>query len=222
MQGKSVLEIGFGAGYDARSICAAGATYTGVDITQQNVERARDHLAGYGFTPTLLHGDAEALPFPSETFDFVFSNGVLHHTTNISAALREALRVLRPGGDAWLIVYNRDSIFHWLTIFLFDYVLKLGFRRGSFRNRLARIEYTTSDELPLVNVYSRREFERLLRDAGFEVRRTWIRKLTPEDLPAIPVFRRYWRRVPQRWLDRLAMRWGWYLVTNARRPIDDR
>src|ERR1700730_931838 len=56
-----VLELGCGAGYDALEFCSAGARYTGIDITFENIGRTRRHLALYGYTGHVLHGDAQSL-----------------------------------------------------------------------------------------------------------------------------------------------------------------
>jgi SAM-dependent methyltransferase len=214
-QGRRVLELGCGAGFDAYEFCAAGCDYTGIDITPENPERVATHLGFYGFRPTVLVADAEQLPFGEKEFDVVFSNGVLHHTPDMSASFREAHRVLKPGGEFWVILYHRHSIFHWVSLFLVQHLVMLGFLKMPFRHRLARIEFTTADVHPLVNVYSRSEVAGILERAGFAVRDTWVRKLTPEDLPNLPVLRSLWRIVPRRWLDLLGRRWGWYVMARG-------
>jgi len=216
---KAVLEVGCGAGFDAYEFCRAGANYVGIDITPENVHRTRQHLGLHGFAPDVREGDAEHLAFEDMTFDLVYSNGVLHHTPDITAATRESFRVLRPGGEVLVALYHRDSIFYWITLYLVDHLLRGGFRRRTFSQRLAMIEYTTSDALPIVHVYNRRQVVGLLQSAGFVVERTWVHKLARQDLPAIPLLARFiWPRVPQRWLDRLGPRWGWCVIARARKP----
>jgi ubiquinone/menaquinone biosynthesis C-methylase UbiE len=78
MEGKRVLEIGFGPGYDALKFMQAGANYRGIDITAENVERTKKHLGFFGLSPDVVQGDAEAIPFPDNSFEVVYSNGVLH------------------------------------------------------------------------------------------------------------------------------------------------
>jgi ubiquinone/menaquinone biosynthesis C-methylase UbiE len=214
-RGRRVLELGCGAGYDAYELCRAGAIYTGIDITPENILLTRQHLGFFGFEPNVEEADAERLPFPDGSFDVVYSNGVLHHTPDISKAIGEAYRVLRPGGVFYVIVYHRDSIFYWLTLRLVDHFLRGGYGHRSFKERLAMVEYTTSDQLPLVNVYSRRQIGELLAAVGFHPRGTRVRKLVPEDLPEIPVLRRMWSHLSQRWLDRVGLKWGWYLIAFA-------
>lgn len=213
--GLRVLEVGSGAGYDAYTFCRCGASYTGLDLTPENIERATRHLGYYGFAPELVRGDGEQLPFADESFDVVYSNGVLHHTPDMEAALCEVARVLRPGGGFWVLVYNRHSIFHVATLFLFTYLLTGRWRHESMADIRSEIEYTTSEGRPLVNVYSRREVKQMLRRAGLRVDRTWVRKLTVEDLPAPGKLGWLWRATPQRVLDAVGKIAGWYVIAQA-------
>lgn len=210
---RKVLELGNGAGYDAYEFCRHGADYTGVDIAIENAERTRKHLRFYGLTPKVVVGDVENLMLADESFHVVFSNGVLHHTSNIERSLREAYRVLKRGGEFWIIVYHRDSITFWIDLFLLDHLLRLGFLKRTFKKRLSMVEYTASGEFPIVNVYSRRALKRLLKKTGFTIESLWIRKLRKEDLPA-----RFLRFIPQRWLDFVGEALGWYVIAKARKP----
>ena len=214
---QKVLELGCGSGYDALAFCRNHANYTGIDLTPENLQRSRAHLGFYGYHPKLLEGDAEQLSFATASFDVVFSNGVLHHTPNIDKSFAEAYRVLNLSGEFWVILYHRHSIFYWITLGLVDHCLRMGFRKRSFSERLGMIEYTTSKELPVVRAYSRRALRRLLKEAGFIVESTWVRKLNREDLPAIPFVASFWKHIPQSWLDSLGKRWGWYLIAKARK-----
>jgi SAM-dependent methyltransferase len=216
-RGLDVLEIGCGAGFDAFTFIAYGANYVGIDVTEANIDRTRQHLGRYQMTPDVQVAAAERLPFPNESFDFVFSNGVLHHLADPSVGFREAARVLRPKGQAWFIVYHRNSIFYRVNLFFLRYLLGGGFRRGSFENRVSEIEYTHSTERPIVHTFSRGQLRHDLRDAGFVVEDLWTRKFTHEDLPEPGLLTRLWNRVPQRWLDIVAKQFGWYLVVHARK-----
>jgi ubiquinone/menaquinone biosynthesis C-methylase UbiE len=214
---KKLLELGCGAGYDAYAICRAGADYVGIDIASKNPQRTKDHLCFYGYSPKVMRGDVEYLSFKNESFDILFSNGVLHHTPNLEKSLREAYRVLNRDGEFWVIVYHKHSIFYWITLFLVGHILRLGFLKKSFHERLSMIEYTVSHELPIVNIYSRWQFKRILRRVGFHIEQVWIRKLVREDLPVIGPLSKLWQVIPQRWLDCVGRRFGWYIIAHARR-----
>jgi len=208
---KHILELGCGAGYDAYTFCLFGADYIGIDIAPPNPRRVIDHLSYFHLTPKVLVGDAEKLMFPDEYFDIVYSNGVLHHTPNIFTSFKETHRVLKCGGEFWAIIYNRNSIFYWLTFFLRDYIFKFGFLKRSIKEQRSLIEFTLSDERPLVNVYSRNELDNLLKRSGFSIEHIWIRKLVAEDIP----FYQLSRLLPQSLLDAIAKYAGWYLIAKA-------
>ncbi|MCS7177282.1 MAG: class I SAM-dependent methyltransferase [Candidatus Kapabacteria bacterium] len=112
--GKRVLEIGCGLGTDLLQFARGGATVTGIDLSPQSVELARQHFELRGQEGTFLVADVEQLPFPDNTFDVVYSFGVLHHTPNIQHALAEIYRVLVPGGEVILMLYHRHSLHVWL------------------------------------------------------------------------------------------------------------
>lgn len=108
---RRVLEIGVGMGADHREWARHHPRQlVGLDMTRRALDHTRARLRAEGVRPALLHGDAEHLPFRSESFDLVYSWGVLHHTPETPQAIREVHRVLRPGGSARLMIYHRWSI----------------------------------------------------------------------------------------------------------------
>src|SRR5918992_3059377 len=108
-RGLRVLEIGCGMGTDGAQFAKAGANYTGVDLTDAAVELARKRFQVSDLKGEFRVADAERLDFPDESFDVVYSHGVLHHTPDIEAAVREIHRVLKPGGGATVMLYHRGS-----------------------------------------------------------------------------------------------------------------
>jgi SAM-dependent methyltransferase len=111
-KGKRLLEIGVGLGTDFIRFVRAGAVATGVDLTEHAVELVRRRLELEGLEADVRTADAESLPFEDASFDRVYSWGVLHHTPNTAKSIDEAIRVLRPGGDACVMLYARHS---WVT-----------------------------------------------------------------------------------------------------------
>jgi SAM-dependent methyltransferase len=109
-RGLEVLEIGVGLGADHQSFAEGGARLTGVDLTPRAIEHTRRRLELFGLTSELRQGDAEQLPFADGSFDVVYSWGVLHHSPDTKAAFREVHRVLRPGGQARIMVYSKWSL----------------------------------------------------------------------------------------------------------------
>lgn len=110
MRCKEVLEIGCGGGGDGSLFAACGAHYTGVDLTEIAVGASRRCFEVLGLPGVFQVENAEELGFSDSSFDVVYSYGVLHHTPNPAKAINEIHRVLRPGGKAYLMLYNKHSI----------------------------------------------------------------------------------------------------------------
>jgi len=110
--GKRVLEVGFGAGTDFIQWLRAGAVASGIDLTEEAFENLSQRIRIYGLPEPeeLKVGDAENLPFPSGKFDLGYSWGVLHHTPNTEKAVAELVRVVKPGGEIKMMLYNRHSL----------------------------------------------------------------------------------------------------------------
>jgi SAM-dependent methyltransferase len=112
---KRVLEVGTGAGTDFVNWARNGAEATGVDLTEQGVTLTRERLALEGLRADVRVADAENLPFSDDTFDLVYSYGVVHHSPDTTRAIREIHRVLRPGGTARVMIYHSPS---WIGLML--------------------------------------------------------------------------------------------------------
>jgi ubiquinone/menaquinone biosynthesis C-methylase UbiE len=110
-KGKDVLEIGVGMGADhvewARS---RPNSLTGLDLTPRAIEHTKKRLDVYGLPSQLQVADAELMPFKDNSFDVVYSYGVLHHSPDTQQAINEVFRVLRPGGSARIMIYQKYSI----------------------------------------------------------------------------------------------------------------
>lgn len=213
--GRDVLDVGSGQGIDLVEYARAGARVTGVDLTPRHVELARAHLQALGLGGSVVQGDAERLPLVDASFDRVSSNGVLHHTPDIDAALREVHRVLRLGGEARIVLYNRRSLHYWLWQVAWEGVVHRGLRReGSIDGVLsAGVERSRVGARPLVRVYSPRDVRRRLRAAGFGDVDVFVRHLHWGDVPYGSALERRGVPVPAV-LARLA---GWYVIGVGRR-----
>jgi ubiquinone/menaquinone biosynthesis C-methylase UbiE len=124
--GKRVLEVGFGAGTDFIQWLRAGALASGIDLTEEALENLTHRIAVYGLPPPgrIVVADAEQLPFESNSFDLGYSFGVLHHSPDTEKAIAELVRVVRPGGEIKIMLYNRHSIY------VFNQWVKFALLRG--------------------------------------------------------------------------------------------
>jgi ubiquinone/menaquinone biosynthesis C-methylase UbiE len=123
LKNQRVLEIGCGGGGHSALFRNYGANVTAVDITPERVISTAkklmilDECTATGSGVAFL-ADAEDLPFEANYFDIVYSNGVLHHSENTEKCIDELFRVLRPGGKAIVMLYNKNSVYYWTSIFL--------------------------------------------------------------------------------------------------------
>jgi len=216
--GRDVLEVGVGMGADhlmwARS---APKTLSGIDLTERGVEFTRSRLLHEGVPSDLRVADAEALPFTSDSFDLVYSWGVMHHSPDTQACFREACRVLRSGGEARIMVYHT-----WSLVGLMLWA-RYGLAAGRPGRSMADI-YAEHLESPGTKAYTTAQAVRMLRDAGFGEASARV-QLSHGDLlqgnvgarhpgALLAVAKRLW---PRWLLQRAAGRFGLYLLLEARK-----
>ena len=231
-RGLKVLEIGCGMGTDGAQFAKAGADYTGIDLTEAAIELARKRFALSHLNGEFRVSDAENLDFDDESFDLVYSHGVLHHTPDIAAAVSEIHRVLKPRGQAIVMLYHRGSynyrigirvlrrlgagllksesgikIVHRLTgepvDSLREYAASLRNANGKFSAAELLNQSTDGAGNPLARVYSRGEARKLFKDfRRVELRAYFLNK---RFIPLIG------NLLPRSIEAALAARWGWHL-----------
>ena len=117
--GKRVLEIGLGQGADSEQIIRRGAIWSGLDLTQESITRVAMRLRIKALPYERLEcGSVLSMPFADNSFDMVFSHGVLHHIPAVKQAQAEIARVLRPNGTLVAMLYARRSLNYWVAISL--------------------------------------------------------------------------------------------------------
>jgi hypothetical protein len=118
--GKDVVDIGCGGGALVRDLAAAGARPIGVEISDGQLATARERDSGSG--ARYLVGRAEALPLDDASVDVAVFMRTLHHVSpaHLEDALREARRVLRPGGAVYVAEPLAQGDFFALTSLVED------------------------------------------------------------------------------------------------------
>jgi len=232
-RGLRVLEIGCGMGTDGAQFAKAGANYTGVDLTEAAVELARKRFEVFNLPGTFRTADAEKLDFADESFDVVYSHGVLHHTPDTATAIREVHRVLKKNGRAIVMLYHRNSYNYGINIRLlrrggmhllkYDAGVRLIHRLTgepieSLREHAQKLQAenngspSTQEFLnqntdgagnPLARVYSRSEARLLFKDFAEVKFRAFF--LNKRFVPLIG------NLLPRSLESWLATRWGWHL-----------
>jgi SAM-dependent methyltransferase len=212
LQAKNVLEIGCGTGVHARLLAAAGARLTAIDLTPTAVELTKLRLELAGLEADVREADAESLPFPDASFDFVWSWGVIHHSESTDRVLSEIARVLRPGGRLALMVYHRNSITFWIDYFLHRGVL----RGGLLRESPDELANRWSDGV-IARHYTRRGFAAALAP-WFDDVETHVMGQISEAVPLPRRLRQFVAPlVPRGAQEGVLRRFGWFLHATARR-----
>lgn len=224
---RKVLEIGLGQGAESEQIIRRGGRWSGLDLTQESVDRVRARLEIRALPyEGLQRGSALDIPWQDATFDIVFSHGVLHHIPDIRSAQAEIRRVLKPGGTLVAMLYSRASLNYQISIRLVRRAALLAAyplrhsrvlpaapvlrqhlenaERDGLRRYLALDTFThrnTDGPLnPYARVYSRREVAREF--PAFELVESYTRYM---HAPPLPV-----RRLPAE------RRLGWHLWVHLR------
>jgi SAM-dependent methyltransferase len=197
--GCRVLEVGCGAGVDLARFARGGAVVTGVDLAPSAIELARANFDQQTVSGALQVADGERLPFPDASFDLVFAHGVVQYTADPQRLVDECRRVLRPGGEAIVQVYNRIS---WLNAL--SKVMKVGLEH---------------EDAPVLLKFSIAEFRSLL--SGFEDVR-----IVPERFPVKSRLHGGWKGAMFNTLfvgafnalpRPLVRRFGWHLLAFCRK-----
>ena len=211
--GLRVLEIGVGMGADYFEWLRAGAKATGIDLSSASLELARRRCELAGYKPDLLLADAEHLPFPDQSFDVVYSYGVMHHSPDTSKCLQETWRVLRPGGQARVMLYHHPSLTG----------LMLWLRYGIFRGKSLRQAVYHHLESPGTKSFTKNEVRCMLAEfEGVKMHQVFspgdLLMNRPSQRFRSPVYRLTWALFPRSILKMFCRSLGLFLLVSAQKP----
>jgi ubiquinone/menaquinone biosynthesis C-methylase UbiE len=198
--GRALLEVGCGIGTDLVRFARGGALATGVDLSQTAIDLARKNFELNGVSAKELRvANGEALPYGDGSFDVVYGHGVLQYTADAGRKVAECHRVLKPGGVAIFMVYNRVS---WLNAM----------------SKLTKVSLEHEDA-PVLKKYSIGEFRQLLapfRSVEIVPERFPVKSRLHGGLKGLlfnTMFVGTFNALPRAWVRRL----GWHLMAFCRK-----
>ena len=172
-KGQKVLEIGCGAGIDSAEFARNGALVTSTDFTERSVQSTKELLTEAKLPVNVLQADATKLQFEDNTFDCVYSFGVLHHIPNIEKVLAEIKRVLKPGGRIMVMLYHKKSLLYGYSIVYLRGIEEKQLEKLSMEELLAKYSERKEDN-PYTRVYTKEEaielYSRYFQSCTTEVR----------------------------------------------------
>lgn len=162
LKDKKVLEIGVGNGSHAQLLATYSRDFTGIDLTDYGVKSTSERMKTFGLDDAkILQMNAEEMEFDENSFDFIWSWGVIHHSANPRRILKEVNRVLKPGGTFKAMVYYR-SFWSYYTFGMLAGVGKgLFFKGNSFHETVQKIT-----DGAIARYYSPVEWQNELESAG--------------------------------------------------------
>jgi 2-polyprenyl-3-methyl-5-hydroxy-6-metoxy-1,4-benzoquinol methylase len=211
LRGKRVLEVGCGSGAISAQLARNEALVTAIDLTSHAVALTRRRFELFGLQGDVRQMDAEHMELPNETFDFIWSWGVIHHSANTEAIIAEMHRVLKPGGEIRLMVYHRHSIKFWVGTILIRGLLFGGLLRYSAEELCNKY----SDGL-IAKHYSSGQLsamlEKLFRDIRIDI---YGQKEELWQIPGGRLKSALLRMTPNSIANWLTRRFGWFLFARA-------
>lgn len=178
LKDKKVLEIGIGSGSIAAILAKNCKNYKGIDITKYAVQLTSQRLKKFN-NVEVLKMDAENITFDNNSFDFIWSWGVIHHSSDTDKILKEIARILKPNGEAFFMVYYRG----WWNYYFSGIIL-----HGIFRLKFLKYKTLTSimqseTDGALARYYTIRNWKKKFIDIGFSFKKIMISGNETDYLP---------------------------------------
>ncbi|HYL72602.1 MAG TPA: class I SAM-dependent methyltransferase [Bryobacteraceae bacterium] len=216
-KGKKVLEIGCGIGTDTINFARHGARVTAVDLTENSLQVARQRAKVFGLDDQIrfVQANAERLSdsLPVETFDLIYSFGVIHHTPHPEKVLEQLRKYAGPNTMLKVMVYYRWS---WKVLWIVTTYGKCQFWK---LNRLIADYSEAETGCPVTYSYSRSGGRKWLEDHGFRVTDVFADHIFPYVIPEYVEYRYkvvwYFRWMPKPLFRALERLFGWHLCLTA-------
>jgi ubiquinone/menaquinone biosynthesis C-methylase UbiE len=172
---KHCLDAGCGGGRGTVLMARAGAKeVVSFDLSEQNIGTTLRNATLFDLhNVKAQQGSLLELPFPDESFDVVWCNGVVHHTTNPDRALCEITRVLKIGGKLWLYLYGSGGIYWFMVDFFREWLADIELETTRLTLSLFQTptgciaEFIDDWYVPNLKRYAREDVENRLEELGF-------------------------------------------------------
>lgn len=168
-----ILDYGCGPGNDLVGflVNTRAKKVIGVDISQKALQFASKRISLHGIDPERVElirisDSSPQIPLKENYVDYIYTEGVLHHTSNPDEIIGELYRVLKPGGRACIMVYNQDSI--WLHLYVAYEQMILEGRFAGMDVFQAFTRTTDTEECPIARCYQSEQFSAMCQKKGFE------------------------------------------------------
>jgi ubiquinone/menaquinone biosynthesis C-methylase UbiE len=171
--GEIILDYGCGPANDLVGFLAhtQAQKVIGVDVSSKALRLAAHRLSLHHFSPARTElirtsDDVQRIPLDDQSVDFIYCDGVLHHTSQPEAILQEFYRVLRSNKRTHIMVYNRNSLwFHHYTAY-YKMILENAFPNLTVEEAFSK--NTDGPECPIARAYRPDQWLGLCRQAGFD------------------------------------------------------
>jgi 2-polyprenyl-3-methyl-5-hydroxy-6-metoxy-1,4-benzoquinol methylase len=212
---KDVLEIGCGIGTDSVNFVRKGANLTIVELSEESMAITRTRLQLEGLRADLINGNAEELDQllpPGKKFDLIYSFGVIHHTPHPERVVKSITQLLKPDGEARIMVYARHS---WKVLWIYArYAWREPWNWRTLVSKYSEAQIGS----PVSYVYSEREARNLFRDLEIvSISKDHIFPYRIRDYIQYRYVKSwYFRFLPNSWFHWLERRLGWHMLIIAR------
>ncbi len=166
--GKRLLDAGCGIGVFARFYARKGFNLHAIDLSYKSLTIAQRSLKMLDLNATVIRASVEDIPYPNDFFDYIVSNGVIHHTPNTLKAVDEFYRVLKPGGIASVCIYYQNFWLRYPQWYLVKVMIPFLLKKSTGRELMLSpknpedlVRAYDGNNTPIANLYSRKQADKL-------------------------------------------------------------
>jgi ubiquinone/menaquinone biosynthesis C-methylase UbiE len=210
--GKKVLEIGCGIGTDSINFVRNGAKLTIVEFSEKSLEICKERFKVFGLDAQFYCGDVEKLSefLPLESFDLIYSFGVIHHTENPSLGFKEISKYMNKDTELRVMLYSK------ISYKLFWVMMENDIREMNDMENLIRKNAEAQYDCPVAYTYTFEEIKNILNEHGIKVEKIWKDHIFSYDIENykknIYIKDKYWKNVDEKLFKQFEKELGWHTM----------